>query len=120
MVPGLVKWRWGKHSPQTDSSVLSFGVSPVCLYPVGFARLIILNLDHSGSSSAKAPAPDNALLLCARLAVCSEADIFLQGSDDREIFIEFIELKVQSSFVPGGRAGEVLPRLVDKVRQRLA
>mmetsp|Transcript_8898 Transcript_8898/g.18912 ORF Transcript_8898/g.18912 Transcript_8898/m.18912 type:complete len:303 (+) Transcript_8898:33-941(+) len=50
MVPGLVKWRWGK--------------------------LIILNLDHSGSSSA---------------------DVFLQG-----------------------RAGEVLPRLVDKVRQRLA
>ena len=80
MVPGLVKWRWGKHSPQTDSSVLSFGASPVCLYPVGFARLIILNLDHSGSSSAKAPAPDNALLLCARVAVCSEADVFLQGS----------------------------------------
>ncbi|CAE7632598.1 cobB [Symbiodinium pilosum] len=49
MVPGLVKWRWG--------------------------TLIVLNLDHSGSSSA---------------------DIFLQG-----------------------RAGEVLPRLVEAVRQRM-
>eukprot|EP00933_Yihiella_yeosuensis_P053254 TRINITY_DN51445_c0_g1_i1.p1 TRINITY_DN51445_c0_g1~~TRINITY_DN51445_c0_g1_i1.p1 ORF type:complete len:156 (+),score=25.05 TRINITY_DN51445_c0_g1_i1:26-469(+) len=49
LVPGLVKWRWGK--------------------------LIVLNLDHSGADSA---------------------NIFLQGS-----------------------AGEVLPRLVQAVRQRL-